>query len=65
MNIRDIIKDRILVLDGAMGTRIQSYGLTEEDFRGQRFADSDIQRKGNNDMLNITRPDVILDIHRR
>ena len=65
MNIRDIIKDRILVLDGAMGTMIQSYGLTEEDFRGERFADSDIQMKGNNDMLNITRPDVILDIHRR
>ena len=65
MNIRDIIKDRILVLDGAMGTMIQSYGLTEEDFRGERFADSDIQMKGNNDILNITRPDVILDIHRR
>ena len=53
------------MLDGAMGTMIQSYGLTEEDFRGERFADSDIQMKGNNDMLNITRPDVILDIHRR
>ena len=65
MNIRDIIKDRILVLDGAMGTMIQSYGLAEDDFRGQRFSDSDIQFKGNNDMLNITRPDVILDIHRR
>ena len=48
-----------------MGTMIQSYGLTEEDFRGERFADSDIQMKGNNDILNITRPDVILDIHRR
>ena len=65
MNIRDIIRDRILVLDGAMGTMIQSYGLTEMDFRGSRFADADIQMKGNNDMLNITRPDVILDIHRR
>ena len=53
------------MLDGAMGTMIQSYGLTEEDFRGERFADSDIQMKGNNDILNITRPDVILDIHRR
>ena len=65
MSIRDIIKHRILVLDGAMGTMIQSYGLTEDDFRGMRFADSNVEMKGNNDMLNITRPDVILDIHRR
>ncbi|MDD7028106.1 MAG: methionine synthase [Prevotellaceae bacterium] len=65
MSIRDIIKNRILVLDGAMGTMIQSNGLTEDDFRGQRFADSNVEMKGNNDMLNITRPDVILDIHRR
>ena len=42
MNIREIIKEKILVLDGAMGTMIQSYGLTEEDFRGSRFADADI-----------------------
>ena len=48
-----------------MGTMIQSYGLTEDDFRGQRFADSNVEMKGNNDMLNITRPDIILDIHRR
>ena len=53
------------MLDGAMGTMIQSYGLTEDDFRGMRFADSNVEMKGNNDMLNITRPDVILDIHRR
>lgn len=53
------------MLDGAMGTMIQSNGLTEDDFRGQRFADSNVEMKGNNDMLNITRPDVILDIHRR
>ena len=65
MNIRDIIKERILVLDGAMGTMIQSYGLTEQDFRGSRFADNSVEMRGNNDMLNITRPDVILDIHRR
>jgi len=65
MNIREIVKDRILVLDGAMGTMIQGYGLTEEDFRGSRFMDSDVQMNGNNDMLNITRPDVVLDIHRR
>ena len=65
MNIRDLIKERILVLDGAMGTMIQSYGLTEQDFRGSRFADNSVEMRGNNDMLNITRPDVILDIHRR
>ncbi len=65
MDIREIVKDRILVLDGAMGTMIQSYGLTEEDFHGSRFMDSDVQMQGNNDMLNITRPDVVLDIHRR
>lgn len=65
MDIREIVKDRILVLDGAMGTMIQSYGLTEEDFRGSRFMDSDVQMQGNNDMLNITCPDVVLDIHRR
>ena len=61
--IREIIKERILVLDGAMGTMIQSYGLTEEDFRGSRFADNAVEMRGNNDMLNITRPDVILDIY--
>ena len=63
--IRDIIKERILVLDGAMGTMIQSYGLTESDFRGYRFMKAPGLMKGNNDMLNLTRPDIILDIHRR
>ena len=62
--MREIIKERILVLDGAMGTMIQSYNLTEEDFRG-RFHLFRGQMKGNNDVLNLTRPDVILDIHRR
>jgi 5-methyltetrahydrofolate--homocysteine methyltransferase len=60
-----IISERILILDGAMGTMIQSYGLTEEDFRGERFAYAVGQMKGNNDMLNMTRPDIISDIHRR
>ena len=55
--IRDIIKERILVLDGAMGTMIQSYGLTESDFRGYRFMKAPGLMKGNNDMLNLTRPD--------
>ncbi len=63
MTLRDIIKQRILVLDGAMGTMIQQYGLGEEDFRGSRFKGIEGTMKGNNDMLNITRPDVISDIH--
>lgn len=63
--MRKAIKDRILILDGAMGTMIQSYNLTEADFRGERFADVSGQMKGNNDVLNLTRPDVILDIHKR
>ena len=61
----DIIKERILILDGAMGTKIQTYGLTEEDFRGVRFTHLKGQLKGNNDVLSITRPDVISDIHRQ
>ena len=63
--LNDIIKDRILILDGAMGTKIQTYGLTEEDFRGERFFDIPGQLKGNNDILSITRSDVIKDIHRK
>ena len=62
--LNDIIKDRILILDGAMGTKIQSFGLTENDFRGNRFQDIPGQLKGNNDVLSITRPDVISAIHR-
>ncbi len=64
-NIREIAKEKILILDGAMGTEIQKYNLTEEDFRGERFRDVPGMMKGNNDMLNITRPDVISDIYRR
>lgn len=55
----------ILVLDGAMGTMIQTYNLTEADFRGERFAGVPGQMQGNNDILVLTRPDVIKDIHRR
>lgn len=65
MQIEDIIKQRILVLDGAMGTMIQQYGLSEDDFRGERFLDTNVVMKGNSDVLNITRPDVIYDIHRK
>ena len=56
---------RILVLDGAMGTMIQRYGLSEADFRGSRFGGSAVMLKGNNDVLNITRPDIIDGIHRK
>ena len=65
MNIHDVIKERILILDGAMGTMIQRYGLQEEDFRGARFADVPGLMKGNNDILCLTRPDVIADIHKK
>lgn len=55
----------VLVLDGAMGTMIQTYGLEEKDFRGNLFPDVEWQMQGNNDVLTLTRPDVIADIHRR
>src|SRR5262245_64162679 len=55
---------RILVLDGAMGTMIQRYRLTETDFRGERFADHHHDLKGNNDLLVLTRPDIVREIHR-
>ncbi|NDV58410.1 methionine synthase [Bacteroides sp. 519] len=64
-SIQELIKQRILILDGAMGTMIQQYNLKEEDFRGKRFQSIPGQMKGNNDLLNITRPDVIKDIHRK
>lgn len=63
--LREVVKERILVLDGAMGTMIQKYGLEEADFRGYRYRNVPGMMKGNNDMLNITRPDVITDIHRK
>ncbi|PJA07225.1 MAG: methionine synthase, partial [Flavobacteriales bacterium CG_4_10_14_0_2_um_filter_32_8] len=62
-NIKEILNKRILVLDGAMGTMIQRYKLSEEDFRGTVFADSKVLLKGNNDLLSITRPDIIKTIH--
>ena len=63
--LEDLTKQRILVLDGAMGTMIQKYNLSESDFRGERFKNIAGQMKGNNDMLCLTRPDVIADIHRK
>lgn len=61
--IKDILKKRILVLDGAMGTMIQRYKLQEEDFRGERFKSSTVLLKGNNDLLCLTQPDIIEAIH--
>lgn len=63
MNIREELEKRILIIDGAMGTMIQRYVLTEEDFRGQRFKNHPCDVKGNNDLLNLTRPDIIKEIH--
>ena len=65
--MNSIIKDlqsRILVLDGAMGTIIQTYDLNEEDFRGDKFKDHKLPLKGNNDLLSITKPEIIKEIHR-
>ncbi|MDX2250500.1 MAG: methionine synthase [Bacteroidia bacterium] len=63
--LETILKTRILLLDGAMGTMIQRYKLEEDDFRGDRFKDHPGQLKGNNDLLSITRPDIIKEIHRQ
>jgi len=64
MKIEDILKERILVLDGAMGTMIQRHPLEEKDFRGERFKNHKQPLKGNNDLLSITQPEIIKDIHR-
>ena len=61
--IQDSLKKKILVIDGAMGTMIQRYNLTEEDYRGERFIDWKFDVKGNNDLLSLTRPDIIEAIH--
>ena len=65
MNIKEDLKRRILVIDGAMGTMIQRYKLAEEDYRGSRFADNKKDLKGNNDLLSLTRPEIIKAIHRQ
>ena len=65
MTLQDIIKERIVILDGAMGTEIQGFRLGERDFRGERFREVSGMMSGNNDMLNLTRPGVIREIHRR
>lgn len=63
--IQELVSERILILDGAMGTMIQQYNLKEEDFRGERFAHIPGLLKGNNDLLCLTRPDIIQEIHRK
>ncbi|NOZ74354.1 MAG: dihydropteroate synthase, partial [FCB group bacterium] len=63
--IKEMIQSRILVLDGAMGTLIQSHQLEEADYRGDRFSDHPIDLQGNNDLLSLTQPDIIRSIHRR
>ena len=62
--LRQLLSERIAFLDGGMGTEIQQYKLSEEDFRGDRFKDHQGDLKGNNDLLVITRPDVIANVHR-
>ena len=62
--LKELLARRILILDGAMGTMVQQHQLTEADYRGSRFADSAKDLKGNNDLLVLTRPDVIGGIHR-
>ena len=62
--IKNILKNKIMVIDGAMGTMVQSYNLNESDFRGDRFKDHKNDLKGNNEILSITRPDVVSEIHR-
>tara|TARA_A100001015_G_scaffold152894_1_gene169655 strand:+ start:804 stop:1046 length:243 start_codon:yes stop_codon:yes gene_type:complete len=63
MSIQEAVKERILILDGAMGTMIQSYNLQEKDFRNNELKDHNISLKGNNDLLSLTRPDIIKSIH--
>ena len=62
-DIKEILKERILVLDGAMGTMIQRYKLSEEDYRGERFKDHSSSLKGNNDLISLTQPDIVKEIH--
>lgn len=63
--LEDLLSQKILILDGAMGTMLQEYKFTEEDFRGKRFADWPVSLKGNNDLLSLTQPEAIAAIHRK
>jgi 5-methyltetrahydrofolate--homocysteine methyltransferase len=62
---KKLLEDRILIIDGAMGTMIQKHKLTEPDYRGERFADFGYSLQGNNDLLVLTEPQIILDIHKQ
>lgn len=64
-NIYKEIQERILVLDGAMGTMLQQYNFSEEDFRGERFKEYPLPLKGNNDLLSITQPEAVKEVHRK
>jgi len=64
MTITEVLNERILILDGAMGTCIQKFGLTEKDFRGEEFQNHPVMLKGNNDILNLTAPQVIAEVHK-
>ena len=63
--IKDLLHKRILILDGAMGTMLQRYKFTEEDFRGERFKDWEHPLQGNNDLLSLTQPEAIAEVHRK
>jgi len=65
MNIRNELEKRILIIDGAMGTMIQQYKLAEEDYRGERFKDWPSDLKGNNDLLSLTQPHIVKEIHKK
>ena len=63
--LKQALENRILILDGAMGTMIQKYKLTEADFRGERFKESAVDLRGNNDLLTLTQPLLISSIHEK
>ena len=64
-NLEDIIQQKILILDGAMGTMIKKHKLQEDDYRGEEFRNHPKLQKGNNYLLSITKPEIIKDIHRQ
>src|SRR5258705_1845068 len=63
--LQAVLRERIVIIDGAMGTMIQTYKLEESAYRGERFAQWQKDLKGNNDLLNVTRPEIIEEIHRQ
>src|SRR4051794_3247639 len=63
--LRNLLQERIVIIDGAMGTMIQQYKLSEEQFRGERFKDWGHDLKGNNDLLSLTQPQIIQEVHRQ